>query len=176
MTMDFLNILQTILPPQMMQLTVILMLILSLALIFAGKNIVKALIFLVAGFATAALAATLASLYVKGISVAIIGLLGFFVGGLGGVLLLPLGIGLVVGYFGYAAVITTTGNLMVAVVVGVVLFILGVVLANKILVAMTVVAGGMLFFSIAIGLGLTPLLAALAAILLSAAGLYIQSR
>ncbi|MDJ0270104.1 MAG: hypothetical protein NXY59_06120 [Aigarchaeota archaeon] len=81
MTMDFLNILQAILPPQMMQLTVILVLILPLALIFAGKNIVKALIFLVAGFATAALAATFASLYVKGVSVAIIGLLGFFIGG-----------------------------------------------------------------------------------------------
>ncbi len=153
----------------------LILLLLSLALIFAGRSVIKGLAFLVAGLAGAALGLTLGSAFLGVIGAIIGGVLGFIVGGLIGLLLVHVGIGLALGYFGYLVASHLTHVFLLAAVVGVVLFIVGVALSNRLLELMTAILGGVILYGALVFFAISPLYAAVISIVLAAVGFYVQS-
>lgn len=155
------------------------LLLLSLALMFAGRSIIKALSFLVVGLAGAAfgLAAGGLVLGVLGVLGAIVGgVVGFVVGGIIGLLLLHVGMGLALGYFGYLAVRDLTHVFILAVAVGVVLFIVGVIISSRLLELVTTAVGGIILYGVLVFFGLPPLYSFLVSLVLAVAGFYVQWR
>ncbi len=157
------------------QLLVLSLLVVSLVLIFAGRTLVKVVAFLVVGFAGAAFGSALAVQYLSP-QWAIIGLLlGFVIGGLLGVALLPLGIGLAVGYAGYVIALDLALGPTAALIAGVAFFIVGAILSGKVLGAVTAVVGGLLLFDVLTRyIGFGPTMATVIAASLTLIGLWVQ--
>ena len=157
----------------------IVLLIVSLLLIFAGRRVVKALAFLVVGLIGASIGGTLAAQYISSLGWfgSILGILiGFFAGGLLGLLVVRLGIGLAVGYAAYIIAVDIVSSTIAGIVVGFVFFLIGVVLYNKILTLVTALAGGFLLFT-ALNLpplGLPSLASAAIAIIITMIGLWVD--
>jgi hypothetical protein len=125
------------------------MLVVSLLLIFAGRKVVKALAFLVVGLIGASIGGVLGAQYLATLGVLgrVLGILiGFFVGGLMGIVLVALGIGVVVGYGAYLLTLDVVSSRTAALVVGIIFFIIGLALYNKILSLVTAVTGGILLY------------------------------
>jgi hypothetical protein len=101
-------------------------------------------------------------------------LLGFVIGGLLGMALLSLGVGLVVGYAGYALALGFGLSSTLALVAGVIFFVVGLILASKILEVVTAVVGGFLLFNVLTYFGLGPALSTLVAGALTVIGLWVQ--
>jgi hypothetical protein len=145
---------------------------------FAGSTFAKVMAFLVLGFVGAVVGGTLGALYLPagwdllGLIAGIV--LGFAVGGLLGLALIPLGIGLAVGYAAYLLALDFAFGQTVAIVVGVAFFVVGLALSGKILKVVTAIAGGLLLFHVLTysGLGLT--LSTLIAAALALIGLWVQ--
>ncbi len=156
-------------------LLVLSLLVVSLVLIFAGRTLVKVVAFLVVGFAGAAFGSILAAQYLSP-QWAIIGLLlGFVIGGLLGVALLPLGIGLAVGYAGYVIALDLALGPTAALVAGVAFFVVGAFLSGKILGAATALVGGLLLFDVLTRYaGFGPTVATVIAAALTLIGLWVQ--
>jgi hypothetical protein len=156
------------------ELLLVVLAAVALALIFAGSSIVKVVAFFVVGFAGASLGGLLWAQYV-GASGDFVGvLLGFVVGGLLGVALIPIGIGLLVGYAAYLVSLDLALSATVALIAGVVFFIVGLALSQKILVGVTAVAGGFLLFDVLTTLGFGLALSMLVAAGLTLVGLWVQ--
>ena len=154
----------------------LVLLVVSLLLIFFGRTVVKALAFLVVGLIGASIGGMLAAQYLSSIGWAgsLLGLLiGFFLGGLIGLLLVRAGIGLAVGYAAYLLTRAAVSNTTAAFVVGVIFFVVGTVLYNKILTLVTAVAGGFLLYD-ALTFYLDPTVAAVFAVLVTLVGLWID--
>ena len=150
------------------------LLALSLVLIFAGKTLVKVVAFVVVGFAGAAFGANLAAQYLAP-SWEIVGmLLGFVIGGMLGVALIALGIGFAVGYAAYQFALDFALGQTAALVAGVVFFVVGLALSNKILKVGTAVVGGLLLFNVLTYYGFGSAMATLVAAALTLAGLWVQ--
>ena len=111
----------------------------ALALMFAGRRIIKGLAFLVVGLAVAAFGVATGGVLLGVIGAVIGGVAGFLVGGLIGLLLVDFGMGLALGYFAYLATRYLTHSLILAVVVGIVLFFVGVAISSKLLELVTAV-------------------------------------
>ena len=120
----------------------------SLGLIFAGRTLVKVIAFLLVGFAGASAGGVLAAHFLTPAWDFVGILLGFVVGGLLGVALVSIGIGLALGYAGYLLALDLAFGVTIALVAGVIFFIVGLVLSGKILSVATAVAGGLLLFSL----------------------------
>lgn len=146
----------------------------ALALLFAGRSVVKGLVFLVAGLAGAAFGAALAEPLLGTGGVVLGGVVGFLVGGVIGVLLMEFGIGLATGYFGYLAMLHLTGSHFLSEVVGVVLFLVGLAVSWSLLELATSVLGGIIIYGVLIFFGVAPFLAAVLAVVLTAAGVYVR--
>lgn len=146
----------------------------ALALLFAGRSVVKGLAFLVAGLAGAAFGAGLGAPLLGPVGVILGGVVGFLVGGVIGVLLVELGIGLAIGYFGYLAMRYLTGSLLLSVVVGVVLFLVGLAVSWRLLELATSILGGVIIYGVLIFFGLPPFEATVLAVVFAAAGFYVQ--
>jgi hypothetical protein len=158
---------------------VIIMLVVSLLLIFAGRKVIKALAFLIVGFAGASIGGILGAEYLTSLGIfgRILGvLIGFLVGGLIGIALVALGIGVVVGYGAYLLTMDIVSNTTAALVVGIVFFIVGLALYNKILSLVTAVTGGILFYDALALYGLNPIASAILAALVTLAGILVQER
>jgi len=152
----------------------LVLLILALALIFAGRSIIKALAFLVAGLAGATFGAVLGSL-VLGLLGTILGaVLGFVGGGLIGLLLVHIGIGLALGYFGYVITRDITHVFLLAVIAAILLFVVGIVIASRLLELGTAVLGGVILYGVLTVFGIAPFFAVLIAIVASITGFYLQ--
>ena len=169
---------QSILAPALAQLPawllVLSMVAVSLVLIFAGRTLVKVVAFLAVGLAGAGFGGALAAQYLSP-QWGLLGVfLGFVIGGLLGVALLPLGVGLVVGYAGYLVALDFGFASTMALIAGVAFFVVGADLSGKILGAVTAIAGGILLFDVLTRYGLGPTLATLVAAALTIAGLWIQ--
>jgi hypothetical protein len=150
------------------------LLVVSLALIFAGGTLAKVLAFIVVGLVGAVFGGVLVAQYISP-QWDLVGIfLGFVVGGLLGMALLPLGVGLVVGYAGYLLALGFGLSSTLALVAGVVFFIIGLVLSGKILKVVTAVAGGFLLFNVLVYFGLSPLVSTLVAAALTLSGLWVQ--
>ena len=147
----------------------------SLVLIFAGRSLAKVAAFLAVGVVGAVFGGSLVAQYLAP-QWAIVGvLLGFAVGGVLGVALLPLGIGLAVGYAGYEIALGIPTGDTAALVVGVAFFLVGALLSNKILGVATALVGGLLLFDILVqyvGAGST--IATIVAGIITLAGLWVQ--
>ena len=152
----------------------IILMLVALGLMFAGRTIIKGLAFLVVGLAGAAFGLAAGTLVLGVIGAAIGGVVGFVVGGLIGILLVNVGMGLALGYFGYLATHDLTHSLLLAVVVGIVLFFVGVAISSKLLELVTSVLGGVVLYGILVFFGVAPLYAALVSLVLAAAGFYAQ--
>ncbi len=151
------------------------LLALSLVLIFAGKTLVKVVAFVAVGIVGAAFGGTLAAQYLAP-SWQIVGLLlGFVIGGLLGVALIALGIGLAVGYAAYVLALDFALGPTVALIAGVVFFIVGLALSGKILTVGTAIIGGLLLFDVLTRYaGFGPTIATVVAAALTIAGLWVQ--
>ena len=156
---------------------VLTMLVVALLLIFAGRTVVKVLAFLVVGLIGASIGGMLGAQYLTSIGWAGIllgALIGFIAGGLIGVLLVAVGIGLAVGYAAYLLTLDFVASTTVAIVVGVVFFIIGLALYGKILSLITALAGGLLLYDALRLYGLDPTLTTIIAVLVTLAGIWVQ--
>ena len=154
---------------------VLTLLAMSFILIFAGRTLVKVVAFLVVGFVGAAFGGTLAVQYLPPQWTLIGVLLGFLSGGLLGVALLPLGVGLAVGYAGYLFALDLALGPTAVLIAGIVSFVVGVLLSGKVLGVATAIVGGLLLFDVLsryAGFSLTT--ATVVAALMTVVGLWIQ--
>jgi hypothetical protein len=154
----------------------VILLALSLVLMFAGKSLAKGLAFLVVGLAGAAFGLAAGGLILGAIGAIIGGVVGFVVGGLIGLLLLNVGMGLVLGYFGYLATRDLTHVFVLAVAVGIILFFVGVIISSKLLELVTSVVGGFILYGVLIFFGVAPLYATVVSLVLAIVGLSVQLR
>jgi hypothetical protein len=152
------------------------LLFVSLALIFYGRSVIKALAFLVAGLAGAALGATAGALVLGPIGSLVGVVVGFIVGGMLGLLLVSVGIGVALGYFAYQVVRDLTHVFLLAAAVGVVLFIVGLAASRTFLELAAVLVGGVILYGVLIFFGAGPAVAAVIAIIAALAGFLNQSR
>jgi hypothetical protein len=156
----------------------VLLLIVSLLLIFFGRTVVRALAFLVIGLIGATIGGALAAQYLPSLGSlgGLFGLvLGFIIGGFIGLMLVPVGIGLAVGYSAYLLTLDVVPNTTAAFVVALFFFIAGVFLYRKILTVVTAVAGGFLLFD-ALSFYVNPTAAAVLAGLVTLVGLWLNFR
>jgi hypothetical protein len=154
----------------------IILLGLSLVLMFKGRSTIKGLAFFVVGFAGAAFGLAVGGV-VLGVIGAILGaVLGFLVGGVVGLLLVNVGMGLALGYFGYLATRDLTNVFVLAVVVGIILFFVGVAISSKLLDLVTAVLGGVILDGVLLFFGVSPPYAAIISLVLATVGFYVQFR
>lgn len=152
----------------------IIFLALSLILMFYGRSAAKALAFLVAGLAGAAFGLAAGGLLLGVIGAVFGGLAGFVVGGVIGLVLVHIGMGLALGYFGYLAIRDLTHVIAFAVVVGIFLFLVGVAISSKLLELVTAILGGVILYGVMVFFGVPPLYAAAVSFALAAAGFFVQ--
>jgi len=158
---------------------VIIMLAVSLLLIFAGRKVVKVLAFLVVGLVGASIGGILGAQYLASLGSLgrILGvLIGFFTGGLIWVVLVAVGIGVAAGYAAYLLTLDIVPDTSVAIVIGIVFFIVGLALYNKILSLVTAVVGGFLLYDALRLYGLNLTLSTVMAMLVALAGIWVQYR
>ncbi len=151
----------------------------SLLLIFAGRTIVKVLAFLVVGLIGAGIGGMLGAQYLTslGSAGALLGIvLGFVLGGLLGIALVAVGIGLAVGYGAYLLSLDFVSSMTVAVIVGIVFFIVGVALYGRILTLVTALAGGLLLFDVLRMYGLGQTVSIVLAAVVTLGGIYVNYR
>jgi hypothetical protein len=150
------------------------LIVVSLLLMFAGRAIIKALAFVAVGLAGAAFGATAGGL-ILGLLGAVIGaFVGFIVGGLIGLLLVHIGMGLALGYFGYVIIRDLTHVFILALVLGFFLFVVGIIISSKLLDLVTAILGGMILYETLVILRVSPLFATLMAVILAVLGFYVQ--
>jgi len=154
----------------------LVLLVISLALIFAGRSVIKALAFLVAGLAGAAFGAAAGTLVLGFIGTVIGAFVGFIIGGLLGLLLVHLGIGLAFGYFGYLITKDLTHVLLLALAVGFVLFVVGLAASGKLLEVATAALGGVILYTVLVYFGAAPSYAGVISVVLALVGLATQWR
>lgn len=154
----------------------IILFALSLALMFNGRSIIKGLAFLVVGFAGAAFGLAVGTIFLGVIGAAIGAVLGFLVGGAVGLLLVDIGMGLALGYFGYLATRDLTNVFVLALAVGVVLFLVGIAISSKLLELVTAVLGGVVLYGVLVSFGVPPPYAAGVSLVLAATGFFVQMR
>jgi MFS family permease len=152
----------------------LLLLLLALALMFAGRSIIKALAFLVVGLAGAVFGIAAGGLVFGLIGSVAGGIVGFILGGLIGLLLVQVGIGIALGYFGYLVVRDVTHVFILAIVVGVILFVVGVVVASKLLEAASAFLGGVILYGVLVFFGLGADLAFILSLIVAVLGFFVQ--
>jgi uncharacterized protein YkwD len=173
---DLLSVSSGLLPsPLSSWVLVAILLGVSLSLIFFGRRVIKAMIFLLGGLAGAYIVAIIGAQYLSTTSFILAELAGFVIGGLFGLLLLPLGIGLALGVFGYALTENLLSNPLAAIAAGATLFVVGIVLSGWILAMISVLLGSLVLFSVATYMGVSPPLAVLSVAAIAVAGLWVQN-
>ena len=154
---------------------VVILLGVSLSLIFFGRKLIKAIIFVLGGLAGAYLAAIIGAPYLATTGLLLAELAGFVIGGLFGLLLLPLGIGLALGLIGYAVTENLVASHLAAITIGAALFVLGIALAGDILAVLSVLLGSLLLYNVFTYLGLQQPVTAISLVVVALAGLWVQS-
>lgn len=152
----------------------LVLLVLSFALIFAGRSVIKALAFLALGLAGAVFGSAAGAL-VLGIVGVILGFfVGFFLGGILGILVVQLAMGLALGYFAYLVTFDVIHVPLVAVIVGVVLALVGTIIAFILLELVTAILGGVILYGVLTYFGLPALASAVVSVVLALVGFYVQ--
>ena len=154
----------------------LVLLVVSLLLIFAGRQVVKLLAFVVVGLIGASIGGSLGAQYLSSLGWlgSLLGvLIGFFAGGLLGLLIVRLGIGLAIGYAAYILTVDIVSSTIAGLVVGFIFFLIGVVMYNKILTLVTALAGGFILFT-ALNFYITPVASAAIAIIVTIIGIWVD--
>jgi hypothetical protein len=146
----------------------------ALALIFAGREVIKGLAFLVVGLAVAAFGVATGGLLLGVVGAIVGGVAGFLVGGLIGLLLVDFGMGLALGYFAYLVTRFLTHSLILAVIVGIILFFVGIAISSKLLELVTAAVGGLVLYSVLVFFGVVPFDSAVVSLLLAVVGFFVQ--
>lgn len=154
--------------------SLLVLLALGLALCFAGRVLIKGLAFIITGIALGIIGAALGAAFLGILGLVIGGTVGFIAGGFLGMLVVKLGVGIALGYLGYSASTGMISSQFISIVIGIVLFVVGVALANYLLSVGTAVVGGLLIFQVMTGLGFGFVLAAAAAVVIGAIGAAVQ--
>ena len=154
----------------------VILALVALGLMFSGRSIIKGLAFLAVGLAGAAFGLVVGGSLLGVIGAVIGGVLGFLAGGVVGLLLVDVGMGLALGYFGYLATRGLTSVFVLAVAVGVILFIVGVAISSKLLDLATAVLGGVILDGVLVFFGVSPPYAAVISVVLAAIGFFVQLR
>jgi hypothetical protein len=149
-------------------------LLISLTLIFAGRAVVKVIAFLLVGLAGASLGAMLAVQYLSPGGYLVGALLGFVLGGMLGVVAVAVGVGLAIGYGAYLLALDLSLGGTTALIIGVVSFVAGLALSNRLLGLVTALGGGILFFDLLLGYGLGLAFATAIATITTLAGVWVQ--
>lgn len=152
----------------------VLLALVALGLIFAGRSVIKGLAFLAVGLAGAAFGAAAGTIVLPLIGTIVGGVVGFVVGGLIGLLLVHIGIGLALGYFGYLTTRFLTHSLVLGVAIGIALFIVGVAISSKLMELVTAILGGFILYGVLIFFGAAPFTAGVVSLVLAAVGFVVQ--
>ncbi|MEM1923455.1 MAG: hypothetical protein QXX80_06670 [Nitrososphaerota archaeon] len=171
-----LDALYSFLPPPASLIAIALLVVVALALIFMGKKVAKALVFIAGGVAVALITASFVNPYLGGLLTLVAAIAGFALGGLIAIFILKLGIGVALGILGYNIASWLGSYMVVGIVVGIILFVIGVLLSDKILAVTTVLLGSLLLIQSLNTLGVPLLITLTFAALLAALGLYTQLR
>jgi hypothetical protein len=154
---------------------VLLLVALSVTLAFAGRQLIKALAFIITGIIVGVVGASIGMSYLGTFGAILGGAAGFLIGGFLGILFVFVGIGIALGYLGYSATNVLVGSELLAIVAGAVLFIVGVVLANELLSIATAILGGVLLFDVMTYLGMGFVIPAISAIMVAVLGAWVQT-
>jgi hypothetical protein len=163
------------LPVQASPIVALLLVVLALVLVFAGRRLLKLLAFLAAGSVGFWLGGLLAAQF-AGPFALVAGIVGFVVLGLLGVLLVEFAIAIALGYVGYYLVGAFVGPSIVAIAVGIVCFAVALILRNKILSVVSAFLGGALLFEGLVIFGIFPLLAGAVALVVAIVGAWYQTK
>lgn len=165
---------RNLLPSQLSTGTAIILAIVGLALIFAGRHIIRVIAFLAVGLVVAALGAAFGALILGIIGLLVGGFLGFIIGGILSLLLLPIAIGIGAGVIAFNMAQTLAHVYILSVVTGIVVFIIGIVLSAKLLSLATAGFGSLLLFNALVFFNIPYPIAALIALTLGVAGFFAQ--
>lgn len=143
---------------------------------FAGRQVIKAIVFVSSGLVGALVGAVIGGLLLGVIGLGLGAIAGFFIAGFIGYSLLFLGVGLITGYFAYEFLRLLSVPFLVAIFFGFVFFVIGLLLANRFLELATAIAGGFIFFSVGSLLGLPLYISFIAAFVLASLGYFSQVR
>jgi hypothetical protein len=141
------------LPPSFDFFAFVSLLVISLLLIFVGSRLAEGLAFVVVGLVAASIGFALGVPF--GTPSSLVGFVaGFLLGGAAAVLLLPVGMGLALGFMGYQVAASLTGIELVPVMVAIVCFTYGLFLTDLLLPVVSSAAGGLMLYDAAISLGM----------------------
>jgi zinc-ribbon domain len=162
-------------PTTLTPLSAIVFLVVALALIFAGRYIVRVIAFVGVGLVFAAVGAAFGAVVLSVFGLVLGAILGFIIGGLLSLVLLPLSIGIAVGLIVYHITLAISGIYLLSLVIGVIFFIIGIALALRLLSLATAVFGAFLLFDVlAFYFHIPGLIALLVAIFFGALGFWVQ--
>jgi len=153
----------------------IVLLAVSLLLIFFGRRVLKVVAFVLGGFAGAYFGGIIGEFFLGTLGTVLGEVTGFLAGGVLSLAFLALGIGLALGYGGYAITQALVGATLLSLIVGGLLFVLGVILSGRILSLVSVVIGSFLLLNVLIFVGFSLLLAAPFVLILAIVGFWIQN-
>ena len=145
----------------------------GLGLAFLGRRVIKFLVFFGGGLMGGLLAYALLENQSQPIPL-VAALVGFLVLGFLSIAILKFIFGAMVGIAGYFIAVALTGNQMMAILVGIIIFILGWFLFKYYLSLATAFAGGVLVFAGLQSVGLPDVFALIIGIVIGIAGVYQQ--
>jgi len=149
-------------------------LVVALALIFAGRFLIRVIAFLAVGVAVGSAAAAFGATLLGFVGFVIGGFIGFLVGGFLSLVLLPLAIAFAIGLVAYNLSQTLVHLYPVSVVLGVIFFIAGLFLSLKFLALASVVFGSLLLFNVLVFFRFPPVIALIIALLMGVIGFWTQ--
>ena len=152
----------------------LVLLLASLAMIFAGRWIIRAIAFITIGLVFGFAGATFGATILGPFGLFLGGILGFIVGGLLSLVLLPLAIGLGTGYIAYSLFQSFVHVYIFSIIVGLIFFVIGIILSSKLLALATAFLGALLLADVLIFFHVPSLIAVLAALVLGAVGFFVQ--
>lgn len=151
----------------------LLILLVGLGLAFLGRKIIKILVFCGGGIAGASLAYALLENQADPIPLIAI-LVGFLILGFLSIVVLKFIFGAMVGIAAFFIANAITGNILMAILIGILVFILGWFLFRYYLSVATAFAGGVLIFAGLQSIGVPDVIALIIGFVIGIAGIYYQ--
>jgi len=148
--------------------------VVGLGLAFLGRKIIKILVFLGAGLAGAKFAFTLLEERYDAPIPLVGALIAFLVLGFLSLAIMKVVFGVMLGLLGYVVTYSATSNQLIAILVGVIVFVIGLVVFKYYLSVATAFAGAVLVFSGLQAMEMVEAVSLLIAVLVGIVGAYVQ--
>jgi zinc-ribbon domain len=152
----------------------LILLVVALGLIFAGRHIIRVIAFFGVALIFAAASAAIGALLLGVIGFFLGGFFGFIVGAIASFILLPLAIGFATGILAYNLTQNLFHLVAVSAIVGIIFFILGIFLSMKLLSLATAIFGALILFNVLVFFHVPSDFSAAIALVLGAVGFWIQ--